>query len=496
MQLQFQKTVVSSLDTLRSGVWYQELTQELRLPEQMPDVGNILGAWGQVLIRSKEWRSGSVSVSGGVMVWAMYRPEDGTPPQMVEAWIPFQMKWDLPETQYDGSIRVSPLLKNVDARVTSARKVMLRCCVALSCEASAPMNVDVFSPQQVPEGVYLLERTYPMLLAKEVGEKSFSVEEELALPASAPPVEKLLRFSFHPELIDQKMMAGKVVFRGVGLIHILYLSADGQLCSCDLQAPFSQYSELEGDYDQDASADIWMALTALEMDMDDRGQLLVKAGLTGQYKILTREMIRVAEDAYAAGYKITPQTEQLCLPTILEEQTQLLQAHAAGKEEGLRPIDVAFYPDQPQMSKNEMGFSMELGGCFQVLGYDANHELVGSVQRWSDTISLSCSDECSIQPYLQCSAQPRASDLDDTVSSDLVLRTVTVVNQAIPMLTGIELEEKSLDPGRPSLILRRVGEETLWTIAKENGSTELAIRQANGLSGEPEAGQILLIPVI
>lgn len=271
MQLQFQKTVVSSLDTLRSGVWYQELTQELRLPEQMPDVGNILGAWGQVLIRSKEWRSGSVSVSGGVMVWAMYRPEDGTPPQMVEAWIPFQMKWDLPETQYDGSIRVSPLLKNVDARVTSARKVMLRCCVALSCEASAPMNVDVFSPQQVPEGVYLLERTYPMLLAKEVGEKSFSVEEELALPASAPTVEKLLRFSFHPELIDQKMMAGKVVFRGVGLIHILYLSADGQLCSCDLQAPFSQYSELEGDYDQDASADIWMALTALEMDMDDRG---------------------------------------------------------------------------------------------------------------------------------------------------------------------------------------------------------------------------------
>ena len=195
MQLQFHKNTVSCLQKIRGDVQYQEQSQELRLPEDMADVGSVLGAWGQVLIRGKEWSNGSMNVSGGVMAWAMYLPEEGTQPQMVEAWIPFQMKWDLPQTQYDGVIRVSSLLKSVDARVTSARKLMLRACVGILAEATVPMEVQYYTPPELPQSVQLLERTYPMLLPKEAGEKAFSIEEDLALPSSAPAMAKLLRFS-------------------------------------------------------------------------------------------------------------------------------------------------------------------------------------------------------------------------------------------------------------------------------------------------------------
>ena len=56
-------------------------------------------------------------------------------------------------------------------------------------------------------------------------------------------------------------------------------------------------------------------------------------------------------------------------------------------------------------------------------------------------------------------------------------------------------EERKPDPDRPNLILRRFSDKTLWDLAKELGSTEEAIRRANGLSGEPQPGQWLLIPV-
>ena len=47
----------------------------------------------------------------------------------------------------------------------------------------------------------------------------------------------------------------------------------------------------------------------------------------------------------------------------------------------------------------------------------------------------------------------------------------------------------------PGLIIRRSGPgETLWTIAKQYGTTMDAIRQANGLDGEPEENTLLLIP--
>ena len=56
-------------------------------------------------------------------------------------------------------------------------------------------------------------------------------------------------------------------------------------------------------------------------------------------------------------------------------------------------------------------------------------------------------------------------------------------------------ETKEPAPDRPSLILRRVGEEGLWEVAKSAGSTVEAIQKANGLQEEPEPGRLLLIPV-
>ena len=64
------------------------------------------------------------------------------------------------------------------------------------------------------------------------------------------------------------------------------------------------------------------------------------------------------------------------------------------------------------------------------------------------------------------------------------------------MVTGVEVgQRKQPDPNRPSLILRRAGESRLWDIAKSAGSTVEAIRSANGLTGEPNPEQMLLIPV-
>jgi len=52
------------------------------------------------------------------------------------------------------------------------------------------------------------------------------------------------------------------------------------------------------------------------------------------------------------------------------------------------------------------------------------------------------------------------------------------------------------DPNRPSLLLQRMGEGDLWSLAKATGSTVDAILDANGLQGEPAPDQMLLIPVI
>ena len=109
MEIQFRNEGISCLKQVTWEVKNEEQVQEIKLPDTMPDVGKVLGAWGQVVLRGKEWRGSGMSVSGGVMAWVLYLPEGETEPRAVDTWIPFQIRWDFPQTQRDGAILAQTL---------------------------------------------------------------------------------------------------------------------------------------------------------------------------------------------------------------------------------------------------------------------------------------------------------------------------------------------------------------------------------------------------
>lgn len=498
MELQFQKSQLSCLQRVKREVQSQEQTQEIRLSDGMPDIGSVLGAWGQVLMRGKEWRSGGMSVSGGVMVWVLYAPEDGGEPRSVEGWIPFQMKWDLPDTERDGTIRAACLLRSVDARSTSARKLMVRATVGVLADAYVPGQSTVYMPQDLPEDIRILKHTYPMLLPKEAGEKPFEMEEELTMPGSAPRLAKLIRFGLQPELTDRKIIADKLVFRGAGLLHILYRGDDGGLYSWDFELPFSQYTQLDTTYEQDASPWLTPAVTSLELDGDEEGRLHLKAGMTCQYVICDRTMVEVAEDAYSPRRAVTPKMEELLLPMVLEEQSQTVRAEQTAPVDGTQVVDVSFCPEHARPLRSDTGVDMELNGQFQLLYYDNEGRLQSTSPKWNGVWSIPAAESSSVEASVSPSGTPQAAigAGGGTLRGDILVGTVTTSQQGISMVSALELGEMAEpDPARPSLILRKVGNDRLWDIAKRTGSTVEAIQAANHLVDAPDGEQILLIPV-
>ena len=279
MEMQFDKIPVTYLQKLTGQPRSQEQTLEVRLPDGMPDIGRVLGAWGQVIVRGKEWTGDNMTVSCGVMVWVLYTPEDEDGVRSVEAWLPFSLKWELPDTRYDGKIQVTCLLRSVDARSTSARKLMVRATVDAMGEAWLAGQVEAAVPGEVPEGVELLKGTYPLWLPQEAGEKAFLLEDQLQLPANSPKAEKLLRYTLQPEIVDKKVMGDKVVFRGNGMLHILYRAEDGRLYTADFDLPFSQYAERENQYDKEMTVSVYLCVTSLDVMLDENGDLQLKSGM-------------------------------------------------------------------------------------------------------------------------------------------------------------------------------------------------------------------------
>ncbi len=493
MQLQFHMTKLPCLQRLKGEPQSREETQEIRLPEGMPDIGVILGAWGQPILRGKQWASRSAELSCGVMVWALYQPEDGSQPQMVEGWLPMSLDWDLPDTDKDGVMQVQCLLKSVDARPVSGRKLMLRACLEVCPQLWIAEETPIYKPQDIPSDIRLLEKGHCLTLPREAGEKAFDLNEELTLPDNLPAMDKLLRFSLCPEAMEQKVLADKVVFRGVGHLHILYQDINGILQSYDFQLPFSQYAELEQPYDC-AQSQICLEVTSLELEKDDMGRLQLKAGLTGQYLITEETFLTLIEDAYSPDRQVSVQTDELIVPAIMDEAVRTVPADASVPIECRTVADLAFYPSLPKLSRNPAERAAELSGQFQVLCYDDTGSLQSAAPKWK-------SEQPGIAGTMLWATQegvPQAAiGPETTLSAKLQLHSQTLSVKGIPMVTALEIGEASKpDPNRPSLILRRAGEDSLWQLARSCGSTVEAIRAANHLNDEPAQDQMLLIPVL
>lgn len=498
MEMQFDKVPVACLQKLTGQIRTQEQTLEVRLPEDLPDIGRVLGAWGQVVVGGKEWNSDNMAVSCGVMTWILYTPEEGNGVYSVEAWVPFSIKWDLPDTRYDGKILTSCLLKGVDARSISARRLMVRATVSALGEAWLPHQLEYAVAPGTPEDVEMLTAAYPVMLPKEAGEKAFVLEEQIKLPTGSKP-EKLMHYCLQPEILDKKVMAGKVVFRGTAGLHILYRAEDGRLYPYDCEVPFSQFAELDGEYDRDPVLFVWPCVTGVELTPDEDGTLQLKAGILGQYMLMDRDIITVTEDAYSPGRQVTPSYDTLLLPEVLDWTTQSVSAEVSTAADIRQLVDLAFYPSYGTGERTSTGIRTTIPGQFQLLYYDPAGELNGVTVPWEGQWDWDMDSKAAAQISLCPGGKPQAIPAMGTASlrADVQLDALASAGQGIRMITGLTLgEREKADPNRPSLILCKKGGRRLWDVAKENGTTVDKIMQANGLTEEPEDGTVLLIPVI
>lgn len=498
MELKFQKRSLKILRRAAGEVQNQEQTLEVRLSDGMPDIGRVLASWGQVILRGKEWRRGSISCSGGVQAWTLYAPEDGSDVRCVESWLPFQMNWTMPEEEQDGDIRIQCLLRFVDARSVSARKLMLRAGIAAFGEGYVPEEREVSVPGEVPEDVQLLKSSYPVRLYKEAGERAFNLDEDLTMPGSSPVPSKLIYCTMQPEITERRVSGNRVAFRGNGNLHLLYRSQEGQLHGWDFELPFSMLGELKQTYGADAQAQVDMAVTDLELVLDGEGHFRLKCGLLGQYLVSDREMIEIVEDAYSTGRPLEPEWETLELPSILDSRMENLYAEQSIPQDADITVDTAFLPDFPRQRRNADAVELEVPGQFQTLWYGEDGRLQAGTARWEGSRKLNADEDTTIQTQVIPMGRPQAISGSGnlTMKAEVGLQTTTQSQRGIPMVTGLELAgEPAADPARPSLILRRTGTDRLWDIAKSTGSTMEAIRQANGITDQPKPDQILLIPV-
>lgn len=503
MELNIQNSPLTYLKCVLQEVRRQEETAETVVPDTYPDIAAILDSNACAVIRGKDCRMGSLTISGGVKGGILYRPEDGSWPRCLEFYIPFSLKFENPSLTEQAQVLSDVRVTAVDGRMINSRKALLR--VNLSCCITAYERAEetLYALGNVPEFLRLRQMDYAVELPLETAERSFLISDTLEIPAGNPAVEQLCKLNCQLELTDQKLVGNKAVFKGLARCKMLYQSEDHNLYVQEFQLPFSQYCELTADYDEDEQVELLPVITGYDLELESpsdarKGYLNIHALI--QCVVHGKRRFQAVQDAYCTQGTLQPVWQEFSLSGTLDrpQTTQTVRHHIAG--EFRQVLDCDTYADHPMAARSQDAVVINVPVSLHILGYDQNGAFCAAVGKESGSYELPLAENAQCLPRLESVGNTFVSSASDGVDArtEITIRAACTAGQAIRALAAGTLEGENVrNTAGPSVILRRAKKgSNLWDIAKAAVANEETLRQANGLEGEQlSEDRVLLIPV-
>lgn len=481
MELEFQTTRIDCLVPGERYMRQQSFSGELP-PAQ--GAGKIICCFGLCHTRDKELTDRAVKLSGEIRCWVLTAPEDGGLPQCTEGAIPFRFAWDCPEGAAQGSFLCR--LTGLDAAMTGSG-IRVTAQVSAAGEVYCPAVLETQSPADPPGDLEILRRSITVTAVKAMGDKTFSLDEDLDLPSGAPACARVLSYQLRPRVTEQRVTGSKAVFKGFCGIHLVYMTTEDRLAVWDFEVPFSQFAELPETFDEGAQAAIRLLLADSSLFLEEPGRALsLQCRMTAQWAVSQEEKAEPVTDLYAPRRQVVPSFRTLQLSAKTETRDLRARMEARFPMTG-NPVDCWVLEGLPG--------SDGIRATVCALWYTPEGKPEASSVLCKGELD-GAAEPCTLAPEPPENPQWSLGGGNLTVRTGCNVRLTREETQEVRAVKGAEISEKQpKSPGTPSLRIRPCT-DTLWAMAKANGSTPDAIRRANGLSAPPDRGTLLVIPVL
>lgn len=500
MELAFEEKKMPYLAPVAHQVLTQEETAESIVPDSCPDMERIVECTGRVLLRSKDCREGSVTVTGGIQAQILFQAEGENILRVLETYLPFSIRLENAALTGDAAVLCQCRIRSIDGRMQNPRKAMARVQVACEIAAFVPAEQSIWTLPET-EGLEVRRRTIPLLQMRAWGEKSFAITEESELPSGQPAVAELLRWDVSPQLAETKLLGSRAVFKGSAVFHMLYRDAEGALRTWSFELPFSQYAELDQECGEDVT--IQLVLTGAELEMDGQGEgrtLLPTIHLLAQCIAGVQEEVEIIEDLYSTKEQVTPQTQPLQAVSRLDLQQMRQNVRQSIDGAAKETLDATVYLDFPTQERQGETVQVTAPALVSVLYLDEDGQAQCAQRRMEVSCETQLHPDCQLLaqavPAGESYATPTPDGMEVRFAADFTLESMA--QETVDMVCGAEVSERP-DTGeeRPSVVIRAAAPgESLWALAKSCNTTVAAICAANGLDSDAViAGTMLLIPV-
>ena len=496
MEVNLKREAIQYCTPVYSDTLSREETLETVVSDTLPDVARILDVDVAVYLRSKTLQQGSIRIEGSIRGTVLYIGEDSERLQKIETELPVVFSAEAEGAEDTDTMAANVCVSSADAKLLNPRKIQFRAGVCAAVVVYRSVTAELPAEAEQTPGLYTLTDTKTVSFLSGVEEKSFLVSDEAELPAGCPPMEKLLGYS-HTESVDElKQVGGKMILQGTVRLDTLYLAAGDDAPQHQIfRIPFSQILDIANGKAELSTVILTSGGCYLEplSGSDGITSLHLELHLCAQTLCRSETEIRYIADAYSLKSTCRLKTDTVrtlgaARPAVLRQSVrETLETPDSPKEIVYARVTAAF----PTCAEN--GISENI--CVRVL-YRTQR---GSLSSMSRVLTLTFENGESTGITLPETARfgeiyAAAGDNAVELRCPVELSINAAAASEFTYVSEMELEENEMteETERPSLIVIRLGTESLWNVAKKFGSTCELIEAAN--PGAVNPGDLILIP--
>ena len=466
------------------------------VPDTQPDISEVLLSGAKLLIRSKDVLQGKIRIEAAVVANILYKGDDGKI-WSVEINTPFFFSVEDERIGENAEAMARLLLLSMDAKAINPRKVQLR--TELCCEMSIYEKSSVVYTESVEEGESVKSHhgKERVSIISCVGEKTFSLLDEISVPGETKGNINVLCFGIESKVDELKTVGSKMIVKGRIKSRLAIIDGEENLSYLEPITDFSQIIELKQEIDLGA-CDLWLTPSGAYCgaSSEEEGKISLEYHMVAQFVCCEDVNIEYVDEVYSNIYNLDVSNKAIIFERNREESPMretfrhlyesplpvkdvvcsLIRAGKPSYEPGKMIVPYYF----SAICANENGlFSEKHRGdiSFKTGKEPGNYKLKNmEIKSWS-AMAVPGGMEIRMDAEAQITENEKVE---------------------VCYIDKVEYDEESIidTSSLPSLVLLRFGEgDKLWDIAKENCSCVDAIMEVNEMEkAEERIGKLILIP--
>ncbi|MBR6259233.1 MAG: DUF3794 domain-containing protein [Oscillospiraceae bacterium] len=492
MELEIKSESLSFMEAVFAGVVDTEASAEKIVPDAMADVYEIISASVLPLLRSKEARDGRITVTGTADITVLCRFENGSV-SALNTEAPLTFTCDVPGADADSGLIASISGASASPRLINPRK--LEVTVSASCAVTCLSDRSVSITTGCGDSVEVNENRADITVTERAFEKTFSMSEEVNLPAGKPEIGEMLLTRARLDCEEKKAVGSKLIVRGIITAETVYIPAGGgEAERAAITLPFSQVIDVEAGAEE-KDFEVTPALTGVFLTRGNGERtLLLDVNAVLQCRQLAAKTVTYISDAYCTSCDLNSDYGTVSLISARET------AEAAGPLRGTIPAEgvekiVSVSAEPPAAAVFTDGVvTANINVKVLYIGGGELKCASGVLAAEAPRDYPDASEPVTVHVPAEIYAAPAPGGID--ARCQVTFRIITEKKRDISFITAAHICEGQ-EENAPSLLLKRADKgDTMWSLAKEGKSTPRLIITANGLADDAviEPGRLLIIP--